>query len=304
MSAAALALAAALAWAQDDGLSALKKDLSAFRPKGAPARSGALCDAEPVIDSHARGAWFRRVDSVGEGWTGISGEGTLPYPAFDKSRFYVPAPGEPDFWEGPLDRPSVYLGARSKDGNVEAGLTWDRVFDAAGKPTGEFAFRPFWRDSSSARKGWGNPKKGEDRYLQPGEKFTMTLRVRADGSARFDLRSGRGWHLTQVLGAGTLVSREALVFRRVNAIDQFRSDASGRKGNEGRPALGTAAAAKQGAWWKVSLIDAKEKRRPLAGAFCREAAGPDTASRYSEIIAIQALNPEGGERLDIVPPAR
>jgi hypothetical protein len=37
--------------------------------------------------------------------------------------------------EGPRDRPSVYLGGNSGNREVDAGLTWDRVYTASGEPT-------------------------------------------------------------------------------------------------------------------------------------------------------------------------
>lgn len=83
-----------------------------------------------------RGAYFRKVSSEAQvQFGGIRASGTLPTPHFDPDRHYVAKAGLDHFTTGPLERPSVYLGGRANGHEVDAGLTWDRVYDANGQAT-------------------------------------------------------------------------------------------------------------------------------------------------------------------------
>jgi len=81
------------------------------------------------------GAYFRKLLSTpAHKVAGIKAKGTLPKVTFDAARYYKPAAGQPAWQEGPLDRPSVYLGASTGRKELDCGLSWDRVFDPAGNP--------------------------------------------------------------------------------------------------------------------------------------------------------------------------
>lgn len=88
------------------------------------------------IDERARGAWFRKVSGAASArYVGLEGRGRLPLVTLDPARFHEPADGEAAWMQGPLDRPSVYMGGRAGGHELDAGLTWDRVHDASGAPT-------------------------------------------------------------------------------------------------------------------------------------------------------------------------
>ncbi len=79
------------------------------------------------------GAYFRKLvsrDSPTD--TGISAEGSLPLVAFYAERYYTAQDPKKYYQTGPLDRPSVYLGASSPKNELDCGLTWDHVYTAGG----------------------------------------------------------------------------------------------------------------------------------------------------------------------------
>jgi hypothetical protein len=114
----------------------------------------------------ASGAWFYKIGTEKPtNHIGIEAELKLPKFTADKERHY-PKPNSKNFLgahtEGPLDRASVYLGGQIGGAELDAGLTWDKVYDEHGKDTGEFAFRPFWRSTENGPDKdtvWHNPKK-------------------------------------------------------------------------------------------------------------------------------------------------
>ncbi len=149
--------------------------------------------AQPAVylDKSAIGSWFRKISSTDTlAFDGITASGVLPQPTFDPARLHEPAKGEADYTEGPLDSPGVYLGAHADRREVDAGLKWDHRYDEQGRDTGVFAWRVFWRVASPDGNVWANPKPGapEDLYLKPGQRFSMTLTVRPNGTARLDVR--------------------------------------------------------------------------------------------------------------------
>ncbi len=89
-----------------------------------------------VVDERARGAWFRKVSGAASAsYVGLEARGRLPLVSLDPQRFHTPASSEGAWLLGPLDRPSVYLGGRADGHELDCGLTWDRVYDAQGRPT-------------------------------------------------------------------------------------------------------------------------------------------------------------------------
>jgi hypothetical protein len=135
-------LAAALAILSPGGSAAqeLSADLGQVRDSYAALRSRMDSAREvlgpgQVVDAGAQGAYFRKIVSApASRWRGVTGSGVLPHFQSDPERYFTPAAGQPGFWTGPLDRPSVYIGASSPKAEFEAGLTWDRVYDRAGRP--------------------------------------------------------------------------------------------------------------------------------------------------------------------------
>lgn len=284
-----LAAGAARAEPLAQGFESLRAGLSAR-----PAAMGSL------IDARARGAWFRKVQGPEDAWGyGIRAEGVLPSFHHDPERRFDRAG---DWRSGPLDRASVYVGLGSASTEVDAGLVWSAVLDSRGLPTGEFAYRVFWR---AAPEGWGHPEKGsdEDLYLRPGEAFAMTLRARGDGTARLDIRRRRDGRLfTRIFPVAGLLSRPRS-FKRVHSIDQFRIEEGERVGNERHPAAPTAAWLEGGRWTQTHLLT-PEGWRPLTGARATEIRGIDAAARYRDIFAAGALEPDGGEPMVVLPPRR
>ncbi|UPT72814.1 MAG: hypothetical protein M0D55_12885 [Elusimicrobiota bacterium] len=229
-----------------------------------------------VIDP-ARGAWYRKVTGA-KGYVGLEAWGVLPRPSFDPARAkHVPVAGEPAHAAGPLDRPDVYLGLHAESAEVDCGLIWDQVHDAAGRGTGRYAYRVYWRTSKG---GWGNPAPGaaDDLYLEPGERFALTLTAEPAGRARLAVRrAGRRAAAAYVFDVPGLLASDGtlkpLSFKRVHSIDQFRLDARGaRRGNEGRPALPTRTRLEGGRWEgrTCSRPTARAGRWPAASRRSRE----------------------------------
>ncbi len=87
------------------------------------------------VDKHAKGAYFRKVESPASAQNrGITGTGTLPQVSTDPTRYFEGS-GSTAWQTGPLERPSVYMGGRAGGKEVDAGLTWDRVYDSQGRAT-------------------------------------------------------------------------------------------------------------------------------------------------------------------------
>ncbi|MBI4349483.1 MAG: hypothetical protein HY553_21790 [Elusimicrobia bacterium] len=177
--------------------------------------------------------------------TGIRVQGRLPRFEADPARHHRRAPGEPAWVEGPLDRPSVYLGASGPGLEIDAGLCWDHVY-LPGRSG--FAFRPFWRVDDERGNRWENPRKGsrENVYFEPGEAVTMTFQRAGPGRFRLDIRAEAepSRHFTVFIAARAPTG--ALSFKRVNAIDQ--------RGNEGRDAAATRASASGARWDSTTLL--------------------------------------------------
>lgn len=60
---------------------------------------------------------------------------TVPRIEIDQARWFSPSDPGLAWQAGPLDRPSLYLGGRASGVEVDAGLTWDRVYHSDGRPT-------------------------------------------------------------------------------------------------------------------------------------------------------------------------
>ena len=255
-----------------------------------------------------RGAWFRKVVSPEDAaFDGIEGWGVLPKPVFDPAREHQAASGEPAFMTGPLDRPDIYLGLHADGAEVDAGLTWDHVYDSAGRDTGEFAYRVYWRTSKG---GWRNPEAGaaDNLYLRPGDRFALTLRANPDGTARLAVRRA-GRHGTSAGYAFAVPgllredgSMKPVSFKRVHSIDQFRIEGGRRRGNENHAALATRARLGGGRWEGVHLLRGDDVRRQFSGAAAIVSRGVDSLDRYREIFPKAGVGEGGAEEMLILPP--
>src|SRR4051812_35819408 len=117
------------------------------------------------------GAYYRKAVSSVDVWTGIDGVVTLPTPAFDEARRNPKKPGQY------LDNPSVYVGGRAGETEIDAGVTWEivRLPDGRGSPDRR-VFRPFWRN-----KGWHAGPAHPDYYFYPGDTIRLTIQNSAPG---------------------------------------------------------------------------------------------------------------------------
>lgn len=88
------------------------------------------------VQRRTRGAYFRKLQSSARvEYHGIRGVGFLPRVTFDPDCYYVSPEGPDHYQTGLLDRPSVYMGGHAAGKEMDVGLTWDRVYDALGRPT-------------------------------------------------------------------------------------------------------------------------------------------------------------------------
>ena len=101
--------------------------------------------------STARGAYFRKVISPASSrFAALHATGVLPNVKVDDTRWLTTADAGGEFWKaGPPDRPSIYLGGRASEVEVDAGLSWDRVYDDKNRPT--------WTDVAGSRSDGGDP---------------------------------------------------------------------------------------------------------------------------------------------------
>ncbi len=255
------------------------------------------------IDPAARGAWFRKVESAaGVSARGIEAWGVLPKPSFDPAREHEAASGEEAYKSGPLDRPDVYVGLGADGAEVDAGLIWDHVYGADGRDTGKWAYRVYWRTS---RGGWRNPEPGasDDIYLEPGERFALTLTVAPDGTSRLAVRrAGRRAAARAYEFPVPGLSGKPFAVKRVHSIDQFRLEGGKRKGNEGRAAIPTAASLSGGRWEGAHLLLEDGERRALAGSAATVVRGPDAASIYSSVFPSAGVGEGGSEEMSVYPP--
>jgi hypothetical protein len=119
----------------------------------------------------ASGAWFYKTEQEKpDDSEGISSIFTLPKFKHDPKRYFTnPGNKLAPYTVGPLDRASVYLGGQIGGTELDAGLTWDKVYDKNGDPEVEngvekFAFRPFWRATEKLNSDtvWHNPDRSEN----------------------------------------------------------------------------------------------------------------------------------------------
>lgn len=169
------------------------------------------------VDSGASGAYFHKVVSPASAQAhGIRAEGRLPEVLLDPTRFNVAGvrAGDPveatkrvlqnepsldvamgrlnDWRTGPTDKPSVYLGGRSGGQEADVGLSYDRVYDPAGKAV--------FTDNASGSDG-----------RDPAHAFTF------DGQARA-LKNGNG----DVVASGDAAVKQFMVDHKLQPSFAFR----------------------------------------------------------------------------------
>ena len=110
------------------------------------------------------GAYYRKAVSSQDTWSGIEGVITLPQFTPDKNRT------NPDTGR-PLDNPSIYMGGKAKDQEIDAGVSWEVIKEADGNVSkvGK-AFRPFWRN-----KDWHSGPANPDFYYYPGDQVRIRI---------------------------------------------------------------------------------------------------------------------------------
>ncbi len=271
-----------------------------------PPPSRQACTTQVRVDEKARGAYFRKVESVpSRDVHGIRVVVKLPRVTFNASRDYTSPHGEDDYRNGPLDHPSVYVGGNAMGHEVDVGLTWDHVHGQSKQGPDDFAFRAFWR-TTNERNEWHQPEAGSsaDVYFRPGEVVVITLIEAGRDSLRIDIRSnGTGAGLTRTFTQQGFGRGEPATFKRVSSIDQFTVDAHGeRVGLEGHDVLPTRTAVRGVEWHAVNLLrEGGSVLAPLACSDATEVRGGDTALRYDAIFSRSAPSSIGSESVDIVP---
>ena len=184
------------------------------------------------------GAYYRKVVSSFDAWTGIVGIVKLGTPKVDENRL-----SEKD--RQPLDNFSVYMGGRAGDKEIDAGLTWGFTKDEQGNLSKQRnAWRPFWRNET-----WNNAPAEKKFYWSPGDTVQMAVIVAGPGKLRLVIADAtpQPKRVFQIeFDAKTFAPNTPRQFKRVNAIDQF--------GNEGKPVQPTKAEVTGAEWLQTILL--------------------------------------------------
>ncbi len=181
------------------------------------------------------GAFYRKVVTSYDSWTGIGGLVKLGTPKIDESR--LGDNGQP------LDNFSIYMGGNAGGRfEVDAGLTWEFTVDENGKKSERRnAFRPFWRTKS-----WNSAPAKKEFYFYPGETVQIAVLVAGVGKLRLIVTDGRSKTFQTEFEAEGFVAGAPRQFKRVNAIDQV--------GNEGKPAQPTKAEITGSEWLQTVVV--------------------------------------------------
>lgn len=238
------------------------------------------------------GAYYRKAVSSEDAWTGIEGVVTLPAPHFDEGRR---RPKNPDQF---LDNPSVYMGGRAGETEIDAGVTWEVVRLPDGTASKDRrAFRPFWRN-----KGWHAAPAKPEYYFYPGDtiririwtpaehKLTMRIELVSRGEAakkelaKYPPAAEQAEPLQVDFDAWGFSPEGSQQFKRVNAIDQV-----GREGKDVEPTGTTVTGA---AWKEVTLLRG-DQRLPMDPKRFTDMRCP--AEKHFIVVP----GDDGGERIDI-----
>ena len=237
------------------------------------------------------GAIYRKAVSSEDRWTGIDGVVTLPTFSPDPNR--VGPNGRP------LDNPSCYIGGRSGDTEIDAGVSFEVIKEPDGSVSkSRKAFRPFWRN-----KKWFTAPAEPELYFYPGDtirlacrttaKDKLTLRVELlarampDHAAPTTLPAAPLATFETTLDAFGFAPGNAQQFKRVTAIDQVA--------NEGKPASQTTATSIGAIWSSVELLRGDDDRRPMTAARFTDMRCPDVAK-----VRVDPVGTRGdGERIEL-----
>ena len=228
------------------------------------------------------GAFYRKVVSSFDVWTGIVGIVKLGTPTVDENRL-----SEKD--KQPLDNFSVYMGGRAGEKEIDAGLTWAFTKDEAGNMSKRRnAWRPFWRNET-----WNNAPAEKQFYWSPGDTVQMAVIVAAPGKLRL-IVADAGAQPKRVFqtefDAKTFVANAPRQFKRVNAIDQF--------GNEGKSAQITKAEVTGAEWLQTLLLrgaGADAKQLPMDKTRLTDM----RCSNEKHIVVTQTDAAKGAEKIDV-----
>jgi hypothetical protein len=239
------------------------------------------------------GAIYRKAVSSRDVWTGIEGIVTLPAPVFDPQRTN-PKTGRP------LDNPSIYLGGRAGQQEIDAGVSWELVKEPDGSVSAQRkAFRPFWRNEK-----WHSGPAQPEYYYHPGDTLRMSVATREPGKLVLEIallhRAGTPTParfvdaepisvLSVPFDAAAFGPGKVQEFKRVNAIDQ--------SGNEGKPAQPTRTTVSPATWHAVHLLRGSE-RRPMTLPRFSDMRCPDPALVHVEPVADPTT---GGETITLGP---
>lgn len=192
------------------------------------------------------GAIYRKAVSSADQWDGIEGIVTLPDIEFDPARFSKERGRY-------LDNPSIYMGGRAGEQEIDAGLTWEVIREPDGTISKERkAFRPFWRNET-----WNTAPLNDSLCFYPGDTVRMRCATTGRGqmviaisliaqgpNAPQDGPQLSVWEVNFTAKSfGIGLPQE---FKRVNAIDQVA--------NEGKPAQATTTRVSGARWKSVALI--------------------------------------------------
>ncbi|MBL1411191.1 hypothetical protein [Sphingobacterium faecale] len=247
------------------------------------------------VDSTTRrpcypGAYYRKVVSDLDHWTGITGRVRLPVIEFDKNRVNTNKPGQ--F----LDNPTVYMGGNMDGQETDIGLTWEVIKESDGTISKERkAYRPFFRRNaygkSKQKFTWISGPPEPQYYWYPGDVISITVKIIRDGVLKFTVE-GEGKKYETEVACDAYIFGRAGEFKRVNAIDQV--------GNENKPVQPTNTKVIKSEWaytYLLKMENGKEIKRSLNTGRHIEMSCPQI--EHFPLQQHHRLNKKGGESIDI-----
>lgn len=242
----------------------------------------------PLSAQIFNGAYYRKVVSSSDVWTGIEGTVVLPHMTFDPARVNPSKPAQY------LDNPSVYMGGNMGGQETDIGMTWEVIRDDNGKVSADrVAFRPFLRRTAcgTQEKNYSNAPAEKQYYWYPGEKITMSVRIDSKGVLRF-IVDGAGKHYETTYECAGYSKGWKGAFKRVNAIDQVN--------NEGKPVQATKTIVEGGKWESTYLyryVSGKDVKVPMHTGRFTDMRAPDV--KYFKIIHSDSDDKIGAESITI-----